>query len=104
MLFGLLAVLFFIVCGWKVNVKAGRPGWAVIVPIYNLIVYCQIAGKPWWWVFLMMIPIVNIVIAFLLAFGLANSFGKGVLFGLGLLFLAPIFFPILAFGDAQYSG
>jgi len=35
---------------------------------------------------------------------LSVSFGKGVGFTIGLLLLSIIFYPMLAFGDAQYLG
>jgi hypothetical protein len=96
--------IFFIICMWSLFAKANRPGWASIVPIYNTIVLLDIAGKPWWWLFLLIIPFVNIVILILVMVGLANNFGKGTGFALGLLFLGFIFFPILAFGSSQYIG
>ena len=88
---------------WKVFVKAGQPGWAAIVPIYNLYVMTQIAGKPGWWLLLFFIPFVNIVIAILLSIAIAQKFGKGAGFGVGMTFLGFIFMPILGFGDAQYD-
>ena len=100
-----LAVIGVMVASmWKVFVKAGQPGWAAIVPIYNLIVLLKIAGKPSWWLFLFMIPVANFVVAYLVIVSLAKSFGKGTGFGLGLLFLGPVFYPILGFGDATYVG
>ena len=89
---------------WKTFVKAGQPGWAAIVPIYNGIVMLQIAGRPVWWFLLYFIPLVNIIIAIIVMIDFAKSFGKGVGFALGLIFLPIIFFPILAWGDAQYQG
>ena len=88
---------------WKVFTKAGEPGWAAIVPIYNLFVLLKIAGKPAWWFLLMLIPFVNFVIFAIVCISLAKNFGKGAGFGLGLLFLSPIFYPILGFGDARYQ-
>lgn len=100
-----LAILIFIVAAlWKVFEKAGKPGWAAIVPIYNIIVMLEIIGRPLWWIVLLLIPIVNFVVAIIVYIDLAKSFGKGVGFGIGLLFLGIIFFPILGFGDAQYEG
>jgi hypothetical protein len=99
-----LAVILLIVASmWKIFVKAGKPGWAAIVPIYNLIVLLEIAGKPVWWFLLMLIPFVNIVILAMVCISLAKNFGKGAGFGIGLLFLSPIFYPMLAFGDARYQ-
>ena len=89
---------------WKVFSKAGKPGWAAIIPIYNIIVMLQIAGKPVWWIVLFLIPIVSLIASILVAIGIANNFGKGTGFGLGLAFLSPIFYPILAFGSAQHVG
>ena len=89
---------------WKVYVKAGQPGWASIVPIYNLVTMLKIAGKPAWWLVLFCIPLVNFYALYVVATGIAKSFGKGSGFGLGLMFLGFIFFPLLAFSDARYSG
>ena len=98
-----LAVIVVGVAGiWKTFAKAGQPGWAAIVPIYNLYVLCKIAGKPGWWVLLYVIPIVNIVAAIVVMTEVARAFGKGTGFALGLIFLGFIFFPILGFGSAQY--
>lgn len=99
-----IAIAVVIIAGiWKVFVKAGKPGWAAIIPIYNFIVLLEIAGKPIWWIILMFIPIVNLVIAILVSIEVAKNFGKGPGFGVGLALLGFIFFPILGFGDAQYQ-
>ena len=97
-----LAVLV-IAALWKVFAKAGQPGWAALIPIYNTYVMLVVAGKPGWWLILLFIPIVNIVISIMAIAGLAKNFGKGVGFILGLIFLPIIFFPILGFGSAKYS-
>lgn len=104
MLIGLAVFVFVIASVWKVFAKAGEPGWACLVPIYNIIVYLKIAGKPLWWVILFFIPLVNFIFALLASLGLAKNFGKGAGFGLGLFFLGFIFVPILAFGDAKFVG
>src|SRR5881396_2606679 len=104
MIVGLLIALLLIVAMWKVFIKAGQPGWASIIPIYNLYIWCKIVGRPWWWILLMLIPFVNFIILIILIIDLGKSFGKGVGFGIGLLLLAVIFFPILGFGSAQYQG
>jgi len=101
---GLLVAVLVIAGMWKVFTKAGKPGWAAIIPIYNVVVLLQIAGKPLWWIVLLFIPIVNIVIAVMVMISVAKAFGKGTGFALGLLFLSPIFIPILGFSDAQYTG
>jgi hypothetical protein len=101
---GLLIALLVIVAMWKVFTKAGQPGWASIIPIYNLYIWCKIVGRPWWWILLMLIPLVNFIIMIILCIDLAKSFGKGAGFGLGIAFLGIIFLPILGFGSAQYQG
>lgn len=100
----LAVVVVVIAGGWKVFAKAGKPGWAVIVPIYNLIVILEITGRPIWWVLLMFIPFVNIVVGIIIALDMAKAFGKSPLFGVGLILLPMIFYPILGFGDAKYLG
>jgi hypothetical protein len=106
-IFGLVyfAFIVFVISSiWKVFVKAGQPGWAAIVPIYNIYVLTQIAGRPAWWIALFFIPVVGLVAAIILYIDVAKSFGKGAGFGIGLAFLSPIFFPILGYGSAQYVG
>lgn len=99
----LIVAALLIISLWIIYQKANKPGWAVIIPIYNLLVFLEIVKKPWWWLFLMMIPVVNIVIAILITHQLSLSFGKSAGFTIGLLFLPFIFYPILAFGDAKYQ-
>jgi hypothetical protein len=100
----LLVALFLIVATWKVFTKADQPGWASIIPIYNLYIWCKIVGRPWWWILLMLIPFVNFIILIILCIDMAKSFGKGAGFGIGLALLGIIFLPILGFGSAQYQG
>ncbi len=100
-----LAVMVLVIAGmWKVFAKAGKPGWACLSPSYKLIVLLEIAGKELWWIILFFIPVVNFVILILVSIAVAEKFGKGAGFGLGLAFLPMIFFPVLGFGDAQYQG
>jgi hypothetical protein len=93
-----------IVALWFVLEKAGEPGWAAIVPIYNYLMVIKIAGKPWWFILIMLIPIVNIVIYIIILNGLSKSFGKDEAFTVGLFFLRFIFLPILGFGKSAYVG
>jgi hypothetical protein len=100
-----LAVVILALAGlWKVFVKAGKPGWAAIIPIYNLVVLLQIVGKPLWWIILMFIPLVNLIILILVMIALAKSFGKGAGYGIGLALLGFIFIPMLGFDDSKYLG
>jgi Family of unknown function (DUF5684) len=98
------AVAITVVSYWRMYEKAGRPGWASVVPIYNLVVLLQICGKPVWWVILYFIPFLNLVVAVLCCFAVAEKFGKDKAFGLGLALLPFIFAPLLAFGDAVFIG
>lgn len=100
----LAIIIFYIYCMWKIFEKAGKPGWAAIIPIYSTIVMLEIVGKPWWWLLLMMIPYVGLIWAIWMINLLSKSFGKGVGFTLGILFLGFIFIPMLAFGSAKYQG
>ena len=100
-----VAIMVVVIAGmWKVFVKAGKPGWACLIPIYNIYVMTQIAGKPAWFIVLFFIPIANLIAAILVSHGVSTNFGKGVGFTLGLIFLPFIFVPVLGFGDAQYQG
>ncbi|WIG58959.1 MAG: Signal peptidase I [Ktedonobacterales bacterium] len=96
----LAIAVFYIACMWKIFAKAGQPGWAAIIPIYNIIVLLQVCQRPLWWIILYIFfaPIIAII----LLFDLARVFGRSAGFALGLWFLGVIFFPILAFGDSRY--
>lgn len=101
--FGLLVAILMIASLWKVFAKAGEPGWAAIIPIYNTFVLLKIAGKPWWWLLLCLIPIVNFIVLIVVAMSIAGKFGKGAGFGIGLVLLPFIFYPMLGFGSSTYS-
>ncbi len=101
---GLCLAVVEIVGLWFVFQKAGEPGWAAIIPIYNYLIAIKIAGKPWWYILLMLIPIVNLVFYIIVLNGISKNFGKGSGFTVGLFFLRFIFIPILGFGDAKYIG
>ena len=87
---------------WKAFEKAGQPGWAAIIPIYNLVVLCQVAGKPGWWCILLLIPVVNIVFLVLVAHAVSRNFGFGVGMTLLQIFIPIVAWPILGFGDCKY--
>jgi hypothetical protein len=97
-------IVLYLVAGWVVYTKAGEQGWKSLIPIYNWYVLLKIVGRPGWWLILYLIPFVNFVIHIIVSIDLAKSFGKGIGFALGLIFLAPIFYLILAFGPATYRG
>lgn len=102
-IFYIAIIVFLIAAMWKVFVKAGQPGWAAIVPIYNIYIMLQIAGRPGWWLLLMFVPFVNFVVQIIVALDIARNFGKSTGFGVGLFLLSPIFYPILGFGSATYE-
>jgi len=101
---GVIVAVVLIVAWWKIFTKAGKPGWAALIPIYNVIVMLQVVGRPVWWVILFFIPVVNFIIGIIVFLDLAKVFGKSAWFGIGLILLNLIFVLILAFGDAEYKG
>lgn len=103
-LFALLIVAVVFGSLWKIFTKAGEPGWAAIVPIYNAIIILKIVGRPIWWIALLLIPCVGWIVGIIVAVDLAKAFGKSVGFAVGMILLPIVFYPMLAFGDAQYGG
>jgi|SRR3989344_3116622 len=108
-LFAILAIFLLVIavwCAlWIIYSKAGKPGWAALIPIYNVFVLLEIVGRPWWWVLLLIIPLVNIIIGLVLAIDLAKSFGRSTVFGMfGLWLFAIIGYLILGFGKSNYLG
>ncbi|ONI87680.1 hypothetical protein ALI22I_20950 [Saccharothrix sp. ALI-22-I] len=102
---GLAIGIFLIAATWKIFTKAGKPGWAAIIPFYNIYVQLKIVGRPGWWLILLLIPLVNIVISVIIALDLAKSFGKSGAFGFfGLWLFGIVGYPILGFGSATYQG
>lgn len=100
-----LGILGVVIAGmWKLFVKAGQPGWAAIVPIYNTYVLTQIAGRPILWFILTFVPCVNFVALILIMIDIAKSFGKSTGYAIGMILLPFIFIPMLGFSDAQYGG
>lgn len=104
MLVSAAIMLVMVISGWVIFTKAGKPGWAAIVPIYNIIVLLEVVGRPIWWIVLLLIPIVGFIVGILLMIDLAKSFGKDIGYAIGLILLGVVFLPLLAFGDAKYVG
>lgn len=105
MLFGLAILVIAIIGCWKVFEKAGQPGWAILIPLFNVYIILKIAGRPGWWLLLYFVPIVNFIVAIVVAIDVAKAFGQGAAFGFFLLFLfAGIGYLILGFGNYQYRG
>lgn len=107
-LFWLVFVLGYVVAPiaamWIIFTKAGKPGWAAIVPIYNLFVLTEIIEKPILWFILCLIPCVNFAMLFMYNIELAKKFGKDALYGVGMAIFPFIFHLMLAFSNAQYTG
>lgn len=102
--FNFLVAVFMIFVMWKIYEKADKPGWAAIVPFYNSYVLCELGGFNGWMFLLIFVPFVNIVFFIILMIKIAENFGKGGGFAVGLILLSIIFFPILAFDDSVYQG
>lgn len=100
----LVIVVLLIASMWKVFEKAGKPGWAAIIPIYNTLIMIEIVGKPTIWILWCLIPCVNIVFSVWLMNLMSKSYGKDEGFTVGMILLPFIFWPILGFGDAKYIG
>jgi hypothetical protein len=99
-----LVIVAVVIAGvWMAFTKAGAPGWASIIPIFNLYVLVKMAGKEGWWVILFFVPLVNFVVLFIVYIAVAERFGKSAGFGVGLVLLSFIFWPILGFGDARWQ-
>jgi hypothetical protein len=104
LIYAVVMVLLFIVPLWIVFTKAGQPGWAVIIPIYNFYVMLQIAQKPTWWLILiLLVPIANIIFLIMTIHGISVNFGKDTGFTVGMILLPFIFIPILGYGGAKYT-
>jgi hypothetical protein len=100
----LIVSVIVLIAYWKIFEKAGKPGWAAIIPIYNIIVLLEIVGKPVWWLLLLIIPCTSFIFAIWLVNLLSKSFGQSEGFTIGLILLPFIFFPLLGFGNYQYVG
>ncbi len=100
------SLILIFVSMWKVFTKAGQPGWAILIPIYNNLVFLRIAGKPAWWLLWSFFPIIGpllgIIFSVLTISAIASNFGKSAWFTAGLIFLPFVYFQILAFGEAYY--
>ena len=96
-------IVLMIASVWKIFTKAGQPGWASLIPIYNIVVMFKIAGKPLWWLLLLLIPFANFLVLILVCVAIAKAFGKSTGFAVGMILLGIVFLPMLAFSDAKYT-
>ena len=97
-----IPIIAMLVGMWKVFEKAGHPGWAAIVPYYNMYILNEIAGKDIMWFIFTFVPCLNLVAIVVICMDVAKNFGKDPAYGIGLALLGFVFFPILGFSDAQY--
>lgn len=100
----LIILILSIIGKWKLYIKAGKPGWAAIIPIYSTIVMLEIVGKPIWWLFLIIFPCTSFIFFIWTTNLLSKSFGQSEGFTIGLLVFPFIFYPVLGFGNYQYIG
>ncbi len=103
MIFYLVVIAILIISQWKVFSKAGKPGWAALIPFYNIYVLIKVAGMSGWWLLALFVPFLNLIAIILITHKISEAFGHGVGFTLGLLFLPIIFWPIFAFGSSEYQ-
>ena len=103
MIFSFILSLIIIISYAKIFKKAGKPWWASIVPIYNVIVMIKVAKLPLWYIVLFLVPIANIYAIFKIYIEIAKKFGKGTGFGIGMALVGIIFIPLLAFSDNEYE-
>ncbi len=101
---GLAFLVIYVVSLWKIFTKMGQPGWAGIIPILNYVIIARLSGKAWWYGLLPIVPCIGWIFVIILLFNLAELFGQGAGFTVGLVLLPIIFLPILAFGQYQYRG
>ena len=97
-------IILYIVAMWKIYTKAGKPGWAAIIPFYNIYILLEIVGRPGWWLILYFIPFVNFIVMIIVQLDLAKSFGRGFGFAVGLILFPYIWGMILGFGGDTYKG
>ena len=105
LLVGLAVAVAFIAGTWKAFRKAGQPGWAAIIPVYNLYIMLKIGDNEWWWLLVILfVPVVNLYGLYKAFAGVSQAFNQGIGFAFGLWFLSFIFWPLLGFGDYEYQG
>lgn len=99
---GFFAYILTVIGMWAVFTKAGESGWKAIIPIYNLYVLRRVAGKSFLWFLLLFVPVLNVLVFFLITLSVAEKFGKGLLYSLGMMFLPFVFYPMLGLGSSVY--
>ena len=100
----IIVAIVLIVAYWKIYTKAGKFGWAVLIPFHNLIILLEIVEKPYWWFIMMFIPVVNIVFGIMIVYNLVLKFGKPGWHTILAIIVGVVYYPYLAFSDASYQG
>lgn len=101
----LVIAVFMVVSLWRLFAKAGKPGWASIVPFYNYIVMLEIAGKPIWWFAMFFVPFADIVFAIMTLFAFVKAYGRSDGFAVLSIFFPFVTYPMMAFSaSTQYVG
>lgn len=104
-LISIIGSLVSLIAMWKIFTKAGKPGWAAIVPIYNVVVLFEIVGLEWWHVLVaLFVPFAALIYIIIVDIKLAKVFGKGTGLILLLIFIPVVGQLMLAFGNASYNG
>ena len=98
----ILIVVFSYAGLWGIFKKAGRPGWASIIPVYSDIVLLQMADRPIWWLFLLFLPFVNIIFNIVIWLDILRAFRKPQWHIILAVFLPFLYFPYLGFSDSEY--
>ncbi len=100
-----IIAILMVISIWRLFIKAGKPGWAAIVPIYNIVVMLEISGKPMWWIAMLFIPFVNIVFGIMIYYSFVKAYGKSDGFAVLAIFFPYIMYPIMAFSSkTQFIG
>ena len=97
--FGLTLLIIWI-SYFKIFTKASQAGWKAFIPFLNLFVFTKVVEKPVWWIAIYLVLPIGYLFS---AIQIAKSFGKNIIFSIGLIFLPIIFFPLLAFGQSVYQ-
>lgn len=103
----LLIYLFFCYCIFRIAKKLDIPApWLAFIPIIQIWTIVNCAGKPWWWILLLFIPIVGIIVWIVIWLSITENMGRNK--WLGLLMLLPIvnliFIAMLAFSKSEGFG
>ena len=100
----IIMLIFYLIIMWIIFEKANKPGWAAIIPIYNVIVMLDIAGLDWWHIFIMIfVPFAAVIYAVLIPYRTSKRFGKSTIFSILSIFFSIITYAIIAFGNAKYE-